>query len=470
MNDFFMRGAALWTRAMWPLLAGLVLLYAALYNGFPLVTSDTGTYLVSALELKVPIDRPVTYGLFVRVASLWNWSLWSAVFAQCLLLGTLLLRYIREFAPRLTHPAGRLAVLVLAVWATGASWFSSQLMPDIFTAIGMLALGLVLLGRCRSRWELGGCLAIAFGAELCHSSNLLSFTLLVLVMGVVSWRTSARGAAWLPRRRWALALAVTLAGWVALPSLHAALGGGFTIVRASPAFLIARLSESGVLERFLDRACQGSTNYSLCKYRDKLPEDAMGFMWGTDTPMQLAGGMEATRDEYRTIIGRILRSPRYYPALAWTATQGTLRQLTHVGLGDGLGQYRENTAPFWPMRAYPYELRPYMSSMQNHGQLGFGNLSERAGLAYLLAVVAGLGGLASRAARRQLGPGAVTWLALVGTALVVNAFATGAVANVYDRLQARVSWLLPFAVLVLATELLLGRWAAWRSQQPPAAN
>jgi hypothetical protein len=449
---------------MWPLLAGLVLLYAALYNGFPLVTSDTGTYLVSALDLTVPIDRPVTYGLFIRATSLWGWSLWGVAFAQCLLLGGLLLRYIREFAPRLVHPAGRLALLVLAVWATGVSWFSSQLMPDIFTAIGVLALGLVLLGRCRSGWERAGWLAVTFLAELVHSSNLLTFNIIVLSMGLVAWRVPMAGVAQLGTRRWTLALAVTLAGWVALPTLHAALGGGFTIVRASPAFLMARLSESGVLERFLDRECNGPNNYSLCKYRSKLPDDAMGFMWQSDTPMQLAGGMEATCDEYRRIIGLVLRSPRYYPALAWTAVQATLRQLTHVGLGDGLGPYRENTAPFWPMRSYPYELKAYMSSMQNHGQLGFGGLNERAGLAYLLAVVAGLSGLASRAVWRWLGPGAASWLVLVGTALVANAFATGAVANVYDRLQSRVAWLLPFAVLVLLAEVLLGLRADWQAR------
>ena len=415
---------------MWPLLAGLVLLHAALYNGFPLVTSDTGTYLVSALDLTVPVDRPVTYGLFVRATSLWGWSLWGVAFAQCLLLGGLLLRYIREFAPRLAHPAGRLALLVLTVWTTGVSWFSSQLMPDIFTAIGVLALGLVLLGRCRSGRERAGWLAVAFLAELVHSSNLLTFNLIVIVMGLVAWRAPVAGPARLRPGRWALALAVMLTGWVALPALHAALGGGFTIVRAAPAFLMARLNESGVLERFLDRECNGPDPYSLCKYRGKLPDDAMGFMWNTGTPMQLAGGMEATRDEYRRIIGRVLRSPRYYPALAWTAVQATLRQLTHVGLGDGLNPYRENTAPYGPMRSYPYELKAYMSSMQNHGQLGFGGLNERAGLAYLLAVVAGLSGLASRTGRRRLGPDAAAWLALVGTALVANAFATGAVANV----------------------------------------
>ncbi|TPG62916.1 hypothetical protein [Hymenobacter nivis] len=454
---------------MWPLLAGLVLLQAALYNGFPLVTSDTGTYLVSALDLTVPIDRPVTYGLFIRGTSLLVRSLWSTAFMQCLLLGVLLLRYIREFAPRLVHPAGRLALLVLAVWATGASWFSSQLMPDIFTAIGVLALGLVLLDRCRGGWEQAAWLAVALLAELAHSSNLLIFNSIVVLTGLIAWWAPVTGPARLRPGQWALALAVMLMGWVALPSLQAALGGGFTIVRAAPAFLMARLSESGVLERFLDRECSGPNNYSLCKYRDKLPDDAMGFMWQTDTPMQLAGGMEATRDEYLRIIGIVLRSPRYYPALAWTSVQATLRQLTHVSVGDGIAPYRENTAPWWPMRSYPYELKAYMSSMQSHGQLSFGEINERAGLAYLLAVVAGLSGLASRAVRRRLEPGAVAWLALVGTALVTNAFATGAVANVYDRLQARVAWLLPFAVLVLATELLLGLWADWRARPKATA-
>ncbi len=79
-------------------------------------------------------------------------------------------------------------------------------------------------------------------------------------------------------------------------------------------------------------------------------------------------------------------------------------------------------------------------------------------------MVAILSGLASRAVRRRLGLGAAFWLALVGTTLVSNAFATGAVANVYDRLQARVAWILPFAVLVLPTELLLGLWTDWRAQ------
>ena len=450
---------------MWALLASLVLLYAALYNGFPLVTSDSGTYLNSSVSLVVPDDRPISYGLFIRATDLWGWSLWMPIFVQCLLLGTLLLRYVQEFAPRVVHPAAQLALVAGASWATGASWFSCQLMPDVFTAIGLLALGLVLLGRCRGPWERAAWLAVAFAAELMHTSNLVSFSAVAVGGGLVAWQQRWFGPGRLRAGAWAWGTAAVLAGWGALPALHAALGGGFTITRAAPAFAVARLNEAGVLARFLDHECGGAYQYSLCKYRSKLPSDAIGFMWSADTPMQLGGGMEATRAEYRHVIGRVLRSPRYYPALTWTAAQATLRQLTHVGVWEGLYPYRENTSPYWPLsQHYPYELAPYLSSLQNRNALNFNQLNERAGVAYLLAILVGLGGLASPAVRRRLAPGAAFWLALVGTGLVANAFATGALANVLDRLQARVAWLLPFAVLVLATEAGLGAWAEWRSR------
>ncbi|MFK8101257.1 MAG: hypothetical protein AB8G15_01985, partial [Saprospiraceae bacterium] len=52
------------------LLGTIILLFVAFYNGYPLVYSDTGTYIQSGFELFVPVDRPLTYGLFLRYTSL----------------------------------------------------------------------------------------------------------------------------------------------------------------------------------------------------------------------------------------------------------------------------------------------------------------------------------------------------------------------------------------------------------------
>ena len=52
------------------LLSAFILIIPAFYNGFPLVYSDTGAYISSGMELIFPIDRPITYGLFMRLCSL----------------------------------------------------------------------------------------------------------------------------------------------------------------------------------------------------------------------------------------------------------------------------------------------------------------------------------------------------------------------------------------------------------------
>ena len=51
-------------------LGALCLMLDAFCNGFPIVYSDTSTYIASGLELETPFDRPITYGLFLRFFSL----------------------------------------------------------------------------------------------------------------------------------------------------------------------------------------------------------------------------------------------------------------------------------------------------------------------------------------------------------------------------------------------------------------
>lgn len=44
-----------------------ILSWVLWYNGYPLVYSDTGTYIAGAHEHFVPGDRPQTYGEFIAV-------------------------------------------------------------------------------------------------------------------------------------------------------------------------------------------------------------------------------------------------------------------------------------------------------------------------------------------------------------------------------------------------------------------
>ncbi|MDB5235849.1 MAG: hypothetical protein JWR44_2842 [Hymenobacter sp.] len=439
---------------LWLLLGSLVLLYGGLYNGFPLVTYDTGTYLGSGMSGAVPDDRPITYGLFTRLAGL-NFSLWFVIFFQCLLLAGLMLRYLEAYVPRVRHPATRLALLAAFVWATGLSWISCELMPDIFTAIGLLALGLVLLGHA-PRWPgRVGLLALALASAMMHSSNVLTFSLVVAGFGALAGARGWFRRGWLRAAYWRQTLAAVLAAWLVLPALHLALGGDFTISRAAPAFLMGRLAETGILEKFLDRNCDDKQADSLCAYRDSLPNSAAAFVWSDKSPMNLTGGWNPHLDEYRGIIGQVLTTPRYYPYLASESVQATLRQLTHALHGNGAPPAcGVDTPPYTQVKAFKngYELKEYMASMQNQSLLDFTALNERLPWVYLLSLMVLLMGLTKPDIRKRVGPAGILLLALVGLALVANAFVTGNLANVLDRLQVRLAWLLPFAALLLLAQ------------------
>ncbi len=452
---------------VWVLLLGsLLCLSAALYNGFPLVSSDTGTYLNSAVHRDVPTDRPITYGLFLRIASL-RFSYWFAAWAQCLLLAALLLRCVAEFVPQLRSWVLRLALLGGLAWATGFAWYSSQLMPDIFTPIGLLALGLLVLGRFGSRLEQGLLLLVLLLSAITHTSNLLSYTLTCLSVGALAWHQRLFVRALLKRAHWLAATATVLAGWLVLPTVHLAFGGGFTITKAAPVFLMGRFVEAGIVDAYLNDHCNDPDAAWLCAYRDKLPNDAITFLWDGSSPYNQTGGLEANLSGYRRIVRGILTSPRYYPRLATMAVQSTLRQLTHIAQGDGLVAYRENSSPYWKITELaPYEKKPYMSSLQNHSSLHFEELTERVynvqNWALLVLALA-----AAAVHQRRLPSVAVpAFLLLVVWCLgmVFNAFAAGALANVIDRLQGRVAWLLPFGALLLLASSLPAL-AAWGRQR-----
>ncbi len=446
------------------LLTSLLCIVAALYNGFPLVTSDTGTYLSSALDFKVPYDRPVTYGLFIRLTGL-HFSYWLIIWAQSLLLAALLLRCVSAFAPRLGW-AGKLVLLGLLTWGTGFSWYCSQLMPDIFTAIGMLALGLLVLGKFRTRLEQAALLLALLLAAMMHNSNLLSLSLTALGFGILAWQQRLFARQLVSRWHWRLATATVLASWVVLPTLNAALGGGFVVSKGAPVFLVARLIEAGVVDHYLDDHCGDAKAPWLCAARNQLPSDAMAFLWDANSPYNKSGGLEANLTAYRYIVRDIATSPRYYPQLATMAVQSTLRQLTHIGHGDGLGAYRENSNPYWKIpEVIPYEMKPYLSSLQNHEALHFEDITQRSYATHLLALAVLVVAIGAGYQRRIAGALVPTLLLLSVWVLgvVANAFATGALANIADRLQGRVAWLLPLGALLLLAEWLPHRFPGlWR--------
>ena len=83
------------------LTGAIFLMLDSFYNGFPIVYSDTSTYLASGFELETPFDRPITYGLFLRIASLNGLSMWLVIFFQALILSYLIFLLAKQLTSKM---------------------------------------------------------------------------------------------------------------------------------------------------------------------------------------------------------------------------------------------------------------------------------------------------------------------------------------------------------------------------------
>ena len=319
----------------------------ALYNGFPLVTSDTGAYINNGYVLNLPEDRTLTYSLFLRICSL-SLTLWLPVLVQGGVIA-LLTHHICKIVWQDQFTQGRFLMLsVTTIAFTNVSWYASQLMPDIFTAIMFLLLLLLYVVGTKNHWLYWAGLVVR---ALMHNSNLLILFFTATAMIIVSYVYLKNHV----KTSWK-ALSAAIFSMVLLASLHAVSGNGFTLSKGSHVFLVAKLAENGVLKKYLDDNCQRYP-YRLCAFKDKLPPNAWDFVWNADQPTQQLGGWEGTKSEYTAILRNLAWSPKYYLFVMYKAIMDTARQLTQNQVGDGLSAYRENTNPFWKVQErYGHEL------------------------------------------------------------------------------------------------------------------
>ncbi len=444
------RAAANGRRARWaPALAvgcgALFLVWPALRNGYPLVFSDTGPLLEMGLEPSIGWDKPWIYGPFLALS--WRTTLWLPLAAQGVLVSWILW---------LTQAAlgGRRAWLHLALCAvlaagSAAPWFTSLLMPDVFTPVAVLCLFILAFGGERlSRVELAGAAAIGSVAVASHLAHLILAAGCIAVLALLRWRRGWRSfwhLNWRP--------AVPLAAALAMLLLTNAVGNRtLGISPYGSVFALARLVGDGPGRAYLDRACP-DPRLRLCAWQGRLSADSDEFLWHPQGPLW-ANGFGPTRfaPEAARLVPAIIAA---YPLdTLWAAAANTLRQLLRVQVGDTLVPDHLDVAVLPRLRPYlpEAEVARYQAASQPRGLFRDAAAPFLAVHAVLLAVgAAGTVAVMLRCWRTRRALAGLA--AVVLTALLANAFATGALSGPHDRYQARLAWLALLAPLAYAARL-----------------
>jgi hypothetical protein len=421
----------------------LTLLFPALWNGFALVFFDTGGYIDRVVEMSLYPGRSVFYGFFLWLASLGWWSFWGPIACKsilCLWVIHLILR---------CHdlPSGPMSTALACAGlslATGISWYTSQLMPDILVAVAVLALWLLfsswtLLGR----WERCGLMATTLLALVSHNSCLALAIGLLLVMALLKI-VMLRLNRTVSLRLWSPA-AVVAAGLLLIPAGNWAVSGKLTYSSGGEAFLFARLVQAGIAQQWLAENCPVA-NVKLCAMKEKIPKTSDEFLWSRTSPFQALGdwtGREA-RKELEFLVEETVKE---YPGwVLWSSLEATVDQFLMLETGDGLDNYQDYTRKVFS-RLSPQIAEDFNAADQQrrgitqrlfdwlnrvHLPIAYGSL-----LGLVLVAVAGI-----RHRRYEMA-------ALAGYVLVAlwgNAFICGALSSPFDRYQSRLVWLATLVV------------------------
>jgi len=450
-------------------------------NGFPLVFPDTGPYILSGLRLVVPWDRPIWYGLLLRL--LRPIGLGGVALLQvgaAVIAVRLAFAYLDRLRPWLT-----VALIVVLAGFTSLPWFAPFLVPDIFLSLVVLAIYAILFGGARSGgWRLTGLLLVVLAGVLVHTSHVLIASLLlvacVALRGLaIAWpRAASLMPALAPARVGAVAAAIFVAALAGTAVNHHAYGR-WTLSPGGHAFLIDRFMADGTLERVLDRHC-AERHFVDCRVRNRLPSEANWYLWGKGSPFwsdwqpswnpatQPNPGMDGTRraaEMSRAEDEELIRlSLREDPLrhVAATLVAGA-RQLILIRTGNELLVHSPWTEVETAIERYdPSALPHYLASLQAHMELPI-DFSNRLNAAFYGLCVLAVAFVLWRDPR-LLRSRSAALLGFVLLAAVVNALVCGGLSGPHDRYQSRLIWLLAACSIALVMEWAFARHAEGETQ------
>ena len=416
------------------LLGGGLLIWPALWNGYPLLYSDTHVFITQPTPGFFNWDKPFIYGPWMLLAHAWH-SLWGVVLVQGILLS--LLVWLTQQAVGSAKPLRHLVVCMALSLLTGASWFVSLVMPDIFS--GMVVLSIFVLGfskkltKTMTVWIcLLGALAIAV-----HLSHLVIASACLLVVLVFRWR------------RFAFAVLPLIIALVALvgTSMYA-----FSKVAVSPfgsVFMLARMSADGNVKSVLEKYCP-EKSWHLCAWTERLAKDSDSFMWDANGPVWThPGGPIGLAPEASEIVALTVRARPWH--VLWSATQNTITQLTMVKLGDTINSdwldltVAKSVEKFFSSA----ELERYKNSKQVQG-----TMLERVSFVSAVGTATVLIGFLLSVylliqAWRSRQWTVLALITMIWMGVLANAFATGGLSKPHYRYQTRIAWLLVLPPLLL---------------------
>jgi hypothetical protein len=470
------------------------LLWPAIYNGEPFYFSDTTAYVrgadaafqkftgastpwsqesataadigdkgsadsapplrgfTSVKDKTVLSGRSVYYGALLYIGDRLG-GFWVTVLSQALLIILSMAVFLRTI--KIPLGAQFMLTVVLLAAVTSVAFYASFLMPDLFAAVTILGCATLLASNdVRPTHEYVLWFFLVSASLAFHSSHVVLAGGMLLV-GLIQ---EILGRSW-PNWRGLVTIVACLVAALAAEALF-----GWGVKRAvgappmRPPFLMARLIDDGPGYTYLKESCPQS-GFEVCNYLDRLPLKADQFIWAryyfdSSKPGVFADASPEVRrrlsdEQTRFALAVLVHEPG---AVLLASSENVLLQLATQQLSE-FDQANVDGRRF-EKKLPPQYRAQYRSSAAYRGTVPADAYSIINPFAFWLSALTLLVIVLTPRVRRLFAPLQLRAIGLLGAGVIVNAAVCGIMSGPHGRYEARVSWLIPFAAIVVLLQLL----------------
>jgi len=435
-------------------ISAVLLCFFAFYNRFPLVFWDTATYLSMAINNKVLMERPIFYGLFMKHISMRE-SLWFVVIVQAILLSTILYIYFKYFIVKKNKANTYFLIYItIIVFFTGASYYTGRLMPDIFTSIFILSLGLLYFVNKLTLYEKVYISIILIISSIMHNMHVMFFQITIFITFILVYVFYKKKIKFFKTNRLILLTSLMIISYSSSYFSSWIYRGKFESYKGSHVFMMGRLISTGILQEYLKENCDGDT-YSLCRYKEDL---STSFMWDVKhSPLYKDGGWEGTKEKYTKLIFEILSKPKYLKKYIIKSSEASLSQFFYFDIPKEKG-YTKGMSPYVSIENYYKDYITYFKqSLQNQNRL---NIIDRTNNFQFFIVIFSLLfiilSLLNKKRFNSLSNEIKFFFIFFLFFLILNSILVGFFSEVRFRYQGRIVWLISLPVFIYIVNNLSG--------------
>jgi hypothetical protein len=418
----------------------VITLWPAIYNHYVLVFTDSELYINCGNEFSYTEDRSFVYGWFVGITSL-HISLWFTIIAQAIIFNLTCYVFIKQNLGEFNDMMYVALVSLLSLF-TALAWDVCYIMPDIFSAVSILLLAIIIHHKRPFTKTWFAWLVFYLLSLQMHFSFMLFHCLALGILLIIRFVLSSyiRGIS-------TTATLVLFAGVltnIGLFSLEKKALGADGFSKVSHIFLMGKLVENGVLKSYLDAECT-SKNYEICKYKNSLALDnySGNFLFHPSSAFQKTGAWGSSHDEYKSIIHEILFTPKYAWQYAKSIIIEATKSFSKNEIGNSIYAYPEGGWGPYPAIAkyYTNEMKAYNSSLQNRSKITFP--FQVISKMYVFMLIVSALGLIYQIRKKT------TVIFMTGLAIISNAIITGGLVGLEDRYSTRQNYLIILLFLVI---------------------